>query len=271
MSGVATSAPQSVRLLLDANAVVGEKKKPANRFWTNREVDLVRQHYTAGGVPELLPLLPGRTAKSIYQRAGLLRLHGPKGHGGGAKVRLPRTPEIDDAITRWHGDGAHSEALSNLSRATMRPRHWLQIRARELGLTAPRYKPEQWAEVEDAIVRERVGQTPHTISRALRVAGHDRTVSAVASRMKRMGVSRVDPDKMTPSDVVELFGVNRSTVLRWIERDMLAVKRQGKPSGSPHTITRVALRTFALDNVAAYKLGRVDPHWFVDLIGGRAS
>lgn len=261
--------PAGVRVLLDANPIVGEARRGAKRFWTTREIKVVKEHYPQGGVAVCLPLLSGRSATSIYQRAGLLGLQAPGGVPFAKRERLTTTPEIDAAVQRWHANGATREGLQTLIRQTMRPRHWLTLRARRMGLTPPRWRPLPWSEAEDTIMRANASKHSRTIKLALKRAGFDRTETAITVRLKRLRVDRSNDNIYSARDVAELLGVDGKAVAAWIEKGWLSAKREPGP-GTVYRIHRKAIRAFIVDNVQAIKLGRVDPHWFVDLLAGAA-
>jgi len=97
-SGGYAATPQN--LLFDQGAIVGDAKTGSARFWTTREIAVLREHYVTDGVGACLALLPGRAAKSIYQKAAKLGLPRPSPTG---KVRAKRqlyktTPALDEAI-----------------------------------------------------------------------------------------------------------------------------------------------------------------------------
>jgi hypothetical protein len=257
------------RLLLDSNPIAGEAKVGGRRFWTTREIAAVREHYPAGGLTACLPHLPGRSASSIYQRAGLLGLHAPGGTPFEQRERLETSEAIDDAIRRWHAAGATRSGLIGLVRATVRPRHWLTNRARRLGLTPPRFRPLPWSDAEDEIIRAYAGKAPASAARALKRAGYARTETAVAVRSKRLRISRKADNVFTAREVAELLGVDGKAVTGWIEKGWLKAERVSDTAGSPYRIKPAAIRAFIIDNVSALRLGRVDPHWFVDLLAHR--
>ncbi|MFV0623773.1 hypothetical protein ACBY01_07160 [Sphingomonas sp. ac-8] len=258
------------RLLLDSNPIVGEPKAGGRRFWTTREIALVREHYPVGGVQACLPLIHGRSASSIYQRAGILGLHAPGGTPFEQREHLASSPAIDEAIRRWHAAGARRDGLVELVRATMRPRRWVTNRAKRLGLTPPRFRSPAWTTAEDDILRSFAGKMPSTAVAALKRAGYRRTETAVVVRSKRLHISRVPEDSFSATELAQLFGVDGKAVTSWIEKGWLKATRASDAAGSPYRIKPAAIRTFIMDNVSLLKLGRVDPHWFVDLLGHRA-
>jgi hypothetical protein len=270
MNAIVPVPDQGTRLLLDSNPINGAPKMGARRFWTTREVGIVRQHYPVGGVAACLPLLPGRSASSIYQRAGILKLHAPGGMPFEQREKIDSSPAIDEAIRRWHAAGATRTGIVELVRATMRPRRWITNRAKRLGLTPPRFRPTAWTDEEDGILRAFAGKAPSTAVAALKRAGHRRTETAVVVRSKRLRISRVSEDAFSASDLAELLGVDGKAVTAWIEKGWLKANRVSNAAGSPYRIKPAAIRAFIMDNVSVLKLGRVDPHWFVDLLGHRA-
>lgn len=82
--------------------------------------------------------------------------------------------------------------------------------------------------------------------------------------------SRVPEDSFSATELAQLLGVDGKAVTSWIEKGWLKATRASDAAGSPYRIKPAAIRTFIMDNVSLLKLGRVDPHWFVDLLGNKA-
>lgn len=268
--------PGSTRLLLDQCAVVGEVRTGSRRFWTGPELRIIRAHFPTGGINACLPLLPGRTAGSIYQRAaelGVKRLDG----GGRPRERqtYPPSASLDAAIERVYREGPDLDALKQLSRATGRPRVWFTNRAAVLGLVTPRFKQLPWSQAERELVSTMRGKHPQTIRQALRKAGFARTTTAVVMELKRMGWRREKADgHYSAATLCQCFGVSADTLRRW-DRLGLEVAREKSMRASPHAkphdkaewcVTERALRAFVIDNVAIIDFRKVDKFWLVDLL-----
>lgn len=108
------------------------------RFWTDSELDIVRQYYPTGGAAACLAHLPPhRTKSGVYVQAGKLGLTARV--GGGPKVRIETPPDFDETLKdAWSRlDGKKRGAVHALAEKLGVPRWWLSQRARKLGLTMP--------------------------------------------------------------------------------------------------------------------------------------
>jgi hypothetical protein len=251
-----------LRGYLDQNPVAGELRSGARRFWTTREEKILRESYPAGGVPVCVPLLPGRTASSIYNRANLLKLRSP--FSGGHNFREKRwasNDHIDAAIRRTYEAKPEKRAILKLAATLQRPRWWVSKRAARLGLVQPRFKAPPWTQAENAVLAEYGTIGLHALRKRLKRAGYTRTETAIAVQLKRLHITRKDPDRSSARAFSELMGVDIKTVTRWIDSGWLLAK--GK---DPYIITRPAARRFIGENAAAVDLRKVDKEWFIDLL-----
>lgn len=274
-------SPHGIRDTLDRNPVVGEPRTGARRFWTGREVKILREHFPAGGVPACLPLLPGRTASSIYQRAGQLGLRATPliKKNGMPRERWTSNDQIDRLIREVYARPPARCDIARLAATLGRPRWWVSKRAQVLGCVAPRFKQPPWTDAEDEIITTHAARAPETISRMLRRAGFDRTATAVVVRLKRLGQAHgraADPDHFTANALARLFGVDRKTVGGWIVKGWLKARRRGTErhagnGGDEYWIHRRDVRRFVIDNVAAVDLRKVEKFWFVDLMARGGS
>lgn len=262
----------TLREALDQNAIVGVQKVGPRRFWTGAEVKIVRLNYPVGGVNACLPLLPGRSTSSIYQRAGLLGLHASdKGKRGIPRERWTVSPAIDAVIQRAYQRTPTKGDLQRLAQTVGRPRWWVSKRASALGLVTPRFKSPPWTEAEDEIITSRAHQSPESLSRRLRGLGYQRTATAVTVRLKRLGATTEDPDHYTAHGLAKLFGIDQHAVTAWIAKGWLKAKRRGTERVAPQGgdqwwIHRRDVRAFIIDNAAAVDLRKVDRFWFIDLL-----
>lgn len=277
--GASAFAGFGTRALLDANPIVGEQKTGGRRFWTTRELKVIREDYPLGGLAACLPQLPGRSSTSIYQRAlemGIKRIDAegkPR-----EKPSYPPTPALDQAIRDLYRDGPTNEGLKSLCRLTGRPRRWFTDRAAVLGLVTPRFKEERWSAAELAILDEKAHLHPGSIRAALRKAGFARSIAGILMQLKRRGWQRGKADgHYSQTMLAECFGVSRDTLQRWAERHGLRVDRErGLYSGKTHdgaewSVRERHLRAFVIANIALIDIRKVDKFWLVDLLTSRAG
>lgn len=279
ISSEAGAAHVPLHLLLDAGLRVGSKPEGGRYFWTNRELEVLRANFASGGVPVCLPLLPGRSASSIYQKAGLLGLKRPGANGAPrTRQRYDTSEALDAAIRRaYTGERPTREAIQALCRATGRPRRWITARARQLGLGVPRLKPAPWSEDELAVLREAGAMHPDQVRRKLKALGAQRSNTAILIKRRELRILR-DRDAdgaMTATGLAECFGVDRSTIGSWAEKGLLAGKREKSfavsDKAAPHDranwrFTDRDIRRFVIENAALVDFRKVDKFWLIDLL-----
>ena len=281
MSELSSSTAPGIRDLLDENPLVGVPRTGVKRFWTGREEKLLRLHFPQGGVPACLPVLPGRTASSIYQRAGQLGLRSPVTIRRGCvpRQRWSGNDQIDTVIRAAYQRTPTKGDISRLARTVGRPRWWVSKRASALGLVTPRFKQPPWSEAEIEIVAEAAHRDPTTIRRTLARAGFTRTETAISVKLKREGVvvgRDADPDHYTATGLAKLLGIDAKGVTAWIIKGWLKAERRGTArveaqGGDEWWIRRRDVRRFVVDNAAAIDLRKVEKFWFIDLLGGPAT
>lgn len=262
--------PVDLRTFIDSNPCVGVKKSGAKRFWTTREIKAVQEHYPTGGLKACLPLLPGRTASSIYQRAGILGLH-TEGRAGGRREPWATSDAIDAVIRRVYQSTPSKGDINRLAVTVGRPSWWVTKRASRLGLIAPRFRALPWTEAENDLIQELAHRDPHNIRLALKRAGYERSATAISVQLKRLGACTEDPNHYTAGGLAKLFGVDPKGVTAWIVKGWLQAKRRGTDrveaqGGDQWWIHRKDVRQFVIENVAAVDLRKVDRFWFVDLL-----
>lgn len=259
----------SIRDALDDNLCVGPMREGARRFWTGREEKLLRQHYPAGGLNACLPVLAGRSASSIYQRAGQLGLRSPVAPA--ERQNWTGSEAIDAVIRRAYQTTPTKGDVQRLAKTVGRPRWWVSKRASALGLVTPRFKAPRWTEAENELIESMAHRNPATIRRALKARGYERTETAIIVQLKRLGATREDPDHFTGCGLASVMGVDAKTVSGWIVKGWLRAKRRGTErvtaqGGDEWWIHRRDVRSFIVENVAAVDLRKVDKFWFVDLL-----
>lgn len=270
---MAEREPGGIRELLDINPVAGTPRSGTKRFWTGREEGLLRRHYAQGGVSACLSALPGRTAKSIYQRAGQLGLRRPGRDGRVAERQRWETSEaIDAIIRRAYQKTPTKNDIQRCAAACGRPRWWVSKRAAALGLVAPRFKDPAWSAAELDLVAANAHKKTSALRAMLKRAGYQRTETAITVKLKRLGADRTDPDHLNANQLAAAMGVDRKTVAGWIAKGFLkARRREATATDDFWSIHRRDIRRFVVDNVAAIDLRKVEKFWFVDLMAERGT
>lgn len=267
--------------LLDHAFVVGEIRTGTRRFWTNREIRLVREIYPTSGLPGCIPLLPGRTAGSIYQRACQLKLASPMERDrqqGVPRQKWTSNEHIDGAIRRGVSQATSKGDMLRLAQSLNRPRYWVSQQAAKLGCVPPRFKEPPWTQAELDIIANAAHLDPKTLKKHLARAGFQRTATAVVVKLKRLGADRTDPHHCTANALATLMGVDRKTVCDWITKGWLAADRRGNQQfveheheRDHHWIRYTAVRRFIVDHPAHVDIRKVDKFWFIDLLAGPAA
>jgi hypothetical protein len=150
----------------------------------------------------------------------------------------------------------------------------ISIRAREIGALEPRIKEPPWSERELHILEKNALFTPAVIQRRLKMAGFERTITAVALKRKRLHLFRQQV-KGSARAVAECFGVNESTVTDlWIRKGLLKAQRRGtkrtdKQGGDEWLIKEKDIRKFIIENIGIIDIRKVDKFWFVDILAGQ--
>jgi hypothetical protein len=262
----------SVRLLLDTADTVGEPRTGPRRFWTGREEMILRNAYPVGGLPDCLEKLPGRSAKSIYQRAGLLGLQSPGEATRGTPRQHHATNDyIDGLIARTYQNNPDTGAIKKLARTIDRPRSWIRSRAVKLGCALPRFKSPPWVAAENEIIAENAHLGPAALQRRLVRAGYQRTETAIVVQLKRLGASTEDPDHYSARGLAVLFGVDVKVVTGWILKGWLKAAKRGtarteQQGGDEWWISRRQVRRFVVESVQVIDFRKLDKVWLIDLL-----
>lgn len=243
--------------------------------WTTVEVAVLREHYASpNGPARCAELLPHRGLYAVYMKARLLGLRAPPGGTAGKRFarKYPASAEVDNAIREGYMHMVGRGAVARLALAVGRPKWWVTRRAEELGLARMRVQARPWTREEVALLDAWASCTTHTIRAKLAAAGFARTQTAIAVKLKRLGMDRTDPDTWSARELGTLLGVDGATVADWVARRGLKAERD--PHG-PHgifRITRRALRAWMkATQCQLVDLRRVDQTWFKELSWGREA
>lgn len=262
-----TEASPMVQDVIDTARAPDGTRTGARRMWTGAEVKRLREAYPAGGLVACLPLLPGRSAKAIYAQASHLGLASPR-EGRPGRNRWPQCPRIDDAIRRAWPSCTERRAVLRLAQAIGRPSWWVTKRARAMGLLVARHSPAAWSEAEMALLRQHGGKGLEAVHDRFRRAGFSRSITAIAVKLKREGIrrERTADGLLSVAAIMEIMGVDRTTVLRWIERGWLKARKSGKGETSSWCISPRELRQFAQDHVGVWDIRKVEKFAFVEIL-----
>ena len=261
--------------LIEERVIVGEPRTGGRRLWTTREFRVLRETYPAGGLASCLPLLPGRTAGSIYQHALALNLSAPLPSGRERAKRQTWTSNehIDAAIRGGMSKATSKGDVLRLAKSIGRPRDWVSRRAVKLGCVPPRFNEPPWSKTELDIIAEQPHLSPKTLGQRLSRAGFHRAATAIVVKLKRLGADRLDPDHCTANALAGFMGVDPHTVTDWIAKGWLTATRRGTArvdvqGGDQHWIRYADVRRFIISHPAHVDIRKVEKFWFIDLLGG---
>lgn len=268
-----------IRELLDDNPIVGQRRDGSKRFWTTAELKTLLDHYPRGGVAACVPVLPGRSANSIYQRAAILgiRTAAQAKRAGVPRQRWFSNPQIDAAIRNVYQGEPREGEVKALARTLGRPRWYVSKRATQLGLKSPRFKEPPWTEAELELAASNAHKQLETIARIMRGAGFARSPTAIKVKLVRMGrkVGReADVNHYTANHLSKLFGVDCHVVTAWIKKGWLSAGNRGtsrtwQQGGDEYWVHNDSVRQFVIENVAAVDFRKVDKFWLVDVLTNR--
>lgn len=250
----------------------------SRRFWTTRELGLIRQHYPQGGLDAVMPLLPGRTRGATYQQARMMGLKAP----GAITVRQswPKDARVDDEIRAAHQRPMKKGDVVRLARSLGRPLWWVSKRARALNLVTPRFREPPWNDDELALLRTTAAATPERAQVVFRRHGFQRSATAITVQRKRNGILRQPGEDYTGHGVAAMLGHDPTTVGRWIRLGLLKAKpdphcharRDGR--ATQYVVTERALREFLINHAIRVDLRKIPAAhtpWFIELLAGRAG
>ena len=247
-----------------------EWRKASHAFWTTPEIQIIRDTYPTGSVDACMPLLPGRSRSSIYQRANAL---GVRCDHIKPRIRkwYPNEPHIDEQIRFGHQSTPTPGYMQALADRIGRPRWYVTRRARELGLTTPRFAEAPWSEAELAIIDQTAHLRPRSTLLALTRAGFKRTETAVVVKRKRLEIPAPQtPGIYSPGSLATLLGYDPKTPQRWIRNGQLhATERKGIT-----TIRESDIRAFLIAHpmqVDLRKLPLLNRPWFYRVLTPRRT
>lgn len=263
---------------LSAPYVPGVKSE---RYWTDEEDQILREHYPAKGLAYCASKLTNRSKQAIYGRVQKL---GVKVAGGSPRTIRTREQyaELDARISEiWptlvipKGDVS---GAAELARQLGEPRWLISQRCRKLGLTRPRKKEPPWTAAEDELMKRVPLHDPDTCSEIFRAHGFNRTATAIRVRSKRIGLSRRAHGTFSAGAAAKVLGLDGKTVAIYclngtIKSGRRKTKRLPQQGGDPHSIERTDLRQFVIDNLELIDFRKVDKFALVDLLvnGGGES
>lgn len=246
----------------------------SEKYWTEEENQMLRDHYADKGFAYCASKLPNRTKSGIYAQANKLGLK-----RNGQQQRKSRSrdeyAELDARITEaWptlvipKGD---LNGVAELARQLGEPRWLITQRCRRLGLTRPRKKEPPWTAAEEELMKRVPLHDVEKCSEIFRAHGFARTATAIMVRSKRIGLSRRTHGTFSATSAAKIIGWDSKTVAEYCLKGILKAgrrktKRLPQQGGDPHSIERADLRQFVIDNLELIDFRKVDKFALVDLL-----
>jgi hypothetical protein len=130
----------------------------------------------------------------------------------------------------------------------------------------PKLKYRAWTDEEKQIVIDNARYTPENIQRKLKKKGYRRGLSYIRAQLYRLR-ARKNMKGQTARQLAECFGVDETTITRWIRNGYLEAKRR-ETAVSPWYIINRNIIDFVKSYPHLINLKKVDPDWFIDLAFG---
>ena len=246
----------------------------SEKYWTEEEDQILRDHYPAQGFAYCASKLPKRSKTAIYGRVQKL---GVKfGEGTPRTIRTQEQyADLDARITEaWptlvipKGD---LSGAAELARQLGEPRWLISQRCNKLGLTRPRKKEPKWTTAEDELMKRVPLHDPDKCSEIFKAHGFSRTATAIMVRSKRIGLSRRQAGTFSATAAAKLLGLDGKTVANYcldgtIKSSRRGTKRLPQQGGDVHSIERADLRQFVIENLELIDFRKVDKFAIVDLL-----
>jgi hypothetical protein len=246
----------------------------AETYWTDEENQILRDHYEDKGFAYCASKLPDRTKSAIYGQAKKLGLNRVgkrqrKSHSRGELAELDA--RIRDAWPTLELPEGAVNGVNELARLLGEPRWLVGDRCCVLGLTRPRKKEPQWTPAEDELMKHVPLHDPDRCSEIFRAHGFTRTPTAIVVRAKRINLSRRWKDAYSATAAAKVLGLDGKTVAVYclngtIKSTRRKTKRLPQQGGDPHSIERMDLRQFVIDNLELIDFRKVDKFALVDLL-----
>lgn len=255
----------AVSARLDVHRYQLRDRAPVLRAWLVHEDRILRTMYEREGARACAARIPDRSLAAIYSRAQALGLRAPKVQRAGVPRNPPYafTEAVDAQIRAVYANPTRGR-VNELAARLMMPRQTINRRAAVLGLVAPRFRQPPWTPAEIDLLERHATKSPATIQRILKKAGFSRTETAIIVRLKREKIDTREPGVYCPQSLARLMGVDRTTVVRWIETENLP----STVTDGRHRITDAQLRTWIRNHARLVDLRKVDRYWFIELALG---
>lgn len=245
------------------------------RYWSEEENAVLREHYATKGAAYCASLLPKRRARQVYHHAIALGLK----RGNQPLVRQPKTlltAELAATIRERWPELAGRGAVQRLAEELGLKRDTLSKFALQLGLTLPHKKEPPWTASEDDLLSRMLPKSsPAVLVGIFRDHGFVRSESAIRIHAKRLQLSTRWRATLSARQAAAILGIDDKTATELcIEGRLKAERRESKrlpqQGGKPWSIRREDLRQYIIDNIERIDIRKVDRVAFVDVLVSEA-
>ena len=273
MSGLQTVSMKKGRAALPRLSPVYVPGRHSERFWTDGEIAIVREHYPSGGASACLAKLPGRTLSGVYGQANKIGLKAPAMCRSGPRQRHQITPEIEARMREAWPTLTARGAISQFIENELKLPKWVVLKhAIKVGLARSQRKEPPWTSAELELIGKVPLHLPDKAAAIFREHGFSRTPTSIVIRAKRLGMSRRYKETLSASAAAKILGMDNKTLCGWcIAGELKAERREGtkrlpQQGGAPWSVKPADLRQFVIDNIARIDIRKVDKVAFVDLL-----
>jgi hypothetical protein len=188
-----------------------EPGKRNERYRTEAEDKILRDHYPTKGLSYCLDKLPGRTVSALQGHLGKLGIKLARKEAR-KKRSADEFAELDAKITSlWPTLEIPRGAVSGvkeLARQLGEP-HWLITqRCRKLGPTRPRRKEPNWTSAEEELMRHVPLHDVEKCAEIFKAHGFNRSATAIMVKAKHLNISRRYSAGFSARTAAEILGLD---------------------------------------------------------------
>lgn len=244
------------------------------RYWTEAEHQILRDHYPTKGFAFCAELMPKRSRMAIYGEAKKLGL-GREGRQ--AHRKHGDMSGLDEAIrTTWPEIEPGHGMSHRLAERLGKPRWLVSKRLIVLGLAHPQKKQPNWTPAEDELMQSVPLHDPDRAREIFLAHGFNRTATSIVIRAKRLNLSRRFKDGLSATAAGRILGLDTKSITSRIVDGRIKADRRGsrrliQQGGDWHVIQAEELRRFVIEHVAEIDFRRVDKFALVELLTGGAK
>jgi hypothetical protein len=177
---------------------------------------------------------------------------------------------MDAAIIKTYRENSGNGEINALADKLGLPRWKVSRRALYLGVVEPKHKEPPWSQAEIRILTKWARLTPERIYLKLKACGYQRTYTAIVLKRKRLRLLS-NLDGYTATSLKDAFGVDATTVLRWIRKGFLKAEKRGTKrvevqGGDMWWIKEKDIRAFLIESINIVDIRKIDKYWLVDIL-----